>query len=384
MYLTVKTDESELGVSFDGGNEWRTEYTSEFYNSNTLTWENIGYVRLPIGALDPSQILVRSGYEGNRSPAVSVSDVTGLQELTILPLASHWNGSQVNLDTSIFAWPSNTIGLDAEGIIHLKNPAFDKNNPDLITYDIHMNISDPINNFNVSLPSTHTHVYSFNAPGWSANTNSQHFNISAFTTASSSLSGDVKLGTASFTLPYRSLDEIRSMGEVNFSLPQLGEGAKIGSLQLQPLTQDFSLPSDFSIQDPDYTKDLITGLTFPLISSYLGPDTRTFIDSADSLLSMRMALGIIHNDDLINPSYQQIAADADGNGLVQAADAWLINKYVATNSYSHIESSKVGEWQLYDSSTSSLASSQDDWLKPSTQFTAVLIGDVDGTFSTSF
>jgi hypothetical protein len=69
------------------------------------------------------------------------------------------------------------------------------------------------------------------------------------------------------------------------------------------------------------------------------------IDSLDALAALKMSSGVTTSEDLTH-NIQWMAADVDNNGLIQAKDAWLINKYVVGKTDVN---SQVGAWDFVDS-----------------------------------
>ena len=135
-----------------------------------------------------------------------------------------------------------------------------------------------------------------------------------------------------------------------------------------------SLEGEFSLE---VSKDDLTGLE------------ERAIDSLDALMALKMSSGSIDSNDIIHGA-QWMAADVDNNGLVQAKDAWLINKYNVGKSEL---SSSVGQWEFINkeinisnlgasnatptnNSLSNLVSSDAMHL----DITALINGDIDGSY----
>ena len=127
-------------------------------------------------------------------------------------------------------------------------------------------------------------------------------------------------------------------------------------------------------------KDPITGI-----------QSRT-IDSQDALMALKMSSGAITASNLESQA-QWIAADVDMNSIIQAKDAWLINKYAVGDTT--IESSS-GSWQFINANTSisnlgvTNASAPKDGLINQLSITsnpqnvnilAILNGDINGSYA---
>ena len=143
-----------------------------------------------------------------------------------------------------------------------------------------------------------------------------------------------------------------------------------GEFEINSLNGEFGL---------EISKDNLTGI-----------EARA-IDSLDALMALKMSSGSLPSNDLIH-SAQWMAADVDNNGLVQAKDAWLINKYNVGKSDL---SSFVGQWEFIDKtidisnlgasdtipnnsdSLSNLLVSDDN---SHFEITALINGDIDGSY----
>ena len=104
-----------------------------------------------------------------------------------------------------------------------------------------------------------------------------------------------------------------------------------------------------------------------------------------------MSSGSLTSNDLEHQA-QWVAADVDKNGAIQAKDAWLINRYAATQDF---DGNYTGNWDFIASNASleelskdyasipgaaSIESISIDKDPKELNLTAILRGDIDGSY----
>ena len=103
------------------------------------------------------------------------------------------------------------------------------------------------------------------------------------------------------------------------------EWGLVGQTELNETT--FEQIADTNLLNGEFALNAIGGeFSLKIEKDNLTGIEQRSVDSLDALMALKMSTGPISSNDIIHNA-QWMAADVDNNGLVQAKDAWLINRY---------------------------------------------------------
>jgi len=373
-----------LWLSLDGGKTW--EQVRRFGDS---VWEQAKdgiRFRIPPGTYDEGQIRVRANTFGMQQVYGVISGGVDAQ----LPI-KYWSGDKgVDIfNVKFFSQAQLDRKLDKNGILSIENSRIDESTRS-VTSEVWLNLNESTKNIDFQINSSYSQALFVPEPSrfqsWTTDTNNGSFSA---VTLGSGLNGKVMIGTLLYGLPLYPISISDNRSEFISNQISLTRG-NIGKASLIPEEFTYQLRSDSYQGIRGVEPDKVTGIH---VDSIAGANTSSAITSLDTLYALQLAVGLIDINELNSP-LQLAAADVDRNGLIQAKDALLINRFVASSS-SSINNDGVGSWRFIKSDTDlsnfSLESTlmindpseiRLQWpLTKDQTLTGVLLGDIDGSWS---
>jgi hypothetical protein len=186
--------------------------------------------------------------------------------------------------------------------------------------------------------------------------------------------------------PFKIMDVVASISAGGAGVGLSGGVVGTHVVQETPLLTSWQAATDMG----QVGLNVLNGTYVASLSKRPLPDlARDAIDSRDALLALKMATGAMSSNQ-VSSKYQYVAADVDGNGLVQVKDAWAIARYTIGLG----GTSRAGEWIFSDSAANVSGLSSSNALLPAgsaitvnssmtttADWTGIAIGDVDGNLS---